>query len=131
MFIVIFLILLTSAVLLEGTVTTLPLVLVCLLCFLIIKRSRIIFYSALIAGLILDLFTLQPLGSSALYFIVFLYLVILYKKKYEINSYPFVIVSAFLGSFLFLLLFGYANALISAGISSGIAVILFTVLSLL
>lgn len=122
--------LLTISVFLEGTVTTLPLSLIFLLCFLIVRRSRFIFFSAFLAGLVLDLMRVQPLGSTAIFFLTFLYLVLLYNKKYEINSYPFVAASAFLGSWLYLVIFGYTSALMQAIVSSLIAGVLFAVLSL-
>lgn len=118
--------LLIIAVFLQGTVTTLPLTLIVLLCFLIAKRSRIVFYSAFFAGLLLDVFTLQPLGYSTAFFLIFLYLILLYEKKYEINSYPFVIVSVFLASILFGFTFGSPNIFIDALESIVIAVVLYS-----
>lgn len=117
-------------VLLEGTVTTLPLVFVFLLCALIVKRRRMVFYAAFIAGLFLDLFTVRTIGSEIIFFLLFFYLVLLYQKKYEINSYPFVMVSSFVGSYLFLLIFGYGIQLGKAFISCIFAVIIFAGLSL-
>ena len=126
----ILILLLSIAVLLEGTIISLPLVLVCLLCFLIALRSQSIFYLAFIAGLALDIFKLQPLGSTAIYFIIFLYIIVLYQNKYEIDSYPFVIFSSFLGSYLFGFIFGGSNHVLNAGISSIFAVVLFAMLNL-
>ncbi len=117
--------LLIIAILLEGTVTTLPLVFVCLLCFLIVNKSRGVFYAAFLAGFIIDLFLVRTLGVSSLFFLVFFYLIILYQKKYEINSYPFVIVSSFLGTYLYLLILSKGSALQAASCSA-IAIIIFT-----
>jgi len=118
--------LLIFSVLLEGTVTTLPLVLISLLCFTLRKRSDSIFPIAFGAGLLLDLLRVRVLGLSSLFFILFLFLVLLYQRKYEINSYPFVAVSAFLGSLGFLGIFGGENSLMQSLISALLAVILFS-----
>lgn len=123
------LILLAVSVLLQGTVTTLPLVFICLLCYLVINRGQGIFYAAFFAGLIIDIFLVQAVGVSSLFFLVFFYLVLLYQSKYEINSYPFVIVSSFMGAYLYLLIQGRGDLLIAL-ISSVIAAVLFAVLNL-
>lgn len=122
--------LLLLCVFLEGTVTTLPLVFVCLLCVSIIKRETSIFPLAFFAGILLDFLTLHPIGGSSLFFVVVLFLVQLYQRKYEITSYPFVFVSSFIGSWIFLLFFGYHDALVQAIVSAILALVLFFILSI-
>lgn len=116
------------AVLLEATVTTLPVVAVLLLCYGIAKKENA-FIIAFVAGLLLDIFTLRPLGETSLFLLLFLFLVFLYQRKYEINSYPFVIVSSFLGAYVYLMLFG-STSVTKAMICSVIATVLFAGLSL-
>ncbi len=116
------------ALLLEGAVTTVPLVLICLLCLLLVKRGPSVFAVAFLAGMFLDILTVKVLGTSSLFFIIFLFLILLYQRKYEINSYPFVAAAAFLGSVLFLLVFGYGNWFWQSVISSLLALLLFGVL---
>lgn len=125
-----FIIILIVALFLEGTITTLPLVLVGLLCLTIMKREPMIFVVAFLSGLILDLLTVHPVGLSSLYFIVFVFLIFLYQRKYEINSYQFVGVLAFIGSFVFLSIFGGGNLFFQSLISAIIAIILFAIMSL-
>jgi cell shape-determining protein MreD len=122
--------LLLLLLLLEGTVTTLPLVFVYLLCFSIIKRDTSVFPLAFVAGIVLDLMTVHPVGGSSLFFVIILFLVQLYQRKYEITSYPFVFVSSFIGSWLFLMIFGYHDTVMQAIISSIFALALFFVLSI-
>src|SRR4051812_14231819 len=105
----IFSVMLAIALLLEGTITTLPLVLVCLLCLGISRRDVVTFFIAFFVGFFLDVFTLHPIGKTSLFFVIFLFLVSLYQRKYEINSVPFVIVASFIGSLLFLWVFGQKN----------------------
>jgi cell shape-determining protein MreD len=127
----ILLILLSLAVLLEGSITTLPLTLVCLLCLTIIKRDDKVFIAAFIAGLFLDIFALRQVGGTSIFFLLFVFLLLLYQRKYEIYSTPFVLVATFMGSALFLFTFGYGNVLGQAVLSTLIAGVLFSFIRLL
>ena len=125
-----FTVLLAFSIFLEGTITTLPLVLVCLLCMTILRRDWVVFPAAFFAGLLLDTLLVRQLGGSSIFFLVYVFLIFLYKRKYEINSYQFVFTASFFGSILFLLAFGYNNVFLQAVISSFIAVVLFMVLKI-
>jgi cell shape-determining protein MreD len=122
--------LLIISVFLEGTITALPLVLVCLLCLTILKRDAVVFFAAFFAGLILDVLVVHRVGGASIFFLSYVFLILLYQKKYEINSYIFVAVSAFLGSLGFLGMFGYGNMFWQALVSSLIAVVLFAIFKL-
>ncbi len=119
------LILLLIAIILEGSLTTLPLVLICLLCLTIIKRDAFGFLIAFIAGLLLDTFALRPLGWTSVFLLIFVLLILLYQRKYEIYSYQFVMTAAFLGAALFLWVFGYNDVWLQAGIAAFIGLGLF------
>lgn len=114
---------------LEASVTTLPLVFLTLLCLAILVRKEWIFATAFVAGLVLDALSFRLLGQSSLYFIVYIFLVFLYQRKFEIATKYFIFASSFCGSLGFLLFFSYENALLQSLISSVIAVLIFTVLS--
>jgi cell shape-determining protein MreD len=118
--------LLIISILLEGTVTDIPLTLVCLLALTIMRRDLAVFVVAFFSGLIWDVMTLHRLGGASMFFLVFVFLIFLYQRKYEINSYPFA--SSFLGGWIFLFIFGYGNAVGQALLGSLIAVILFGIL---
>jgi cell shape-determining protein MreD len=119
------LILLCIAVFFEGTVTSLPLVLVCLLCLTIQRRDGSVFIFALLAGFILDVLSLRAIGSASLFFVVFVFLLLLYQRKYEIDSYPFVGFATFFGSLLFMLLFDGGINLLQVLICTGIGLLVF------
>ncbi len=127
---IIFFISIALFILLEGTVTTIPMVFISLLCALIVMRKPAIFYTAFFAGLFLDLLTVRSTGSTFLFMLLFFYLVLLYRKKYEIMSYPFVIVSTFLGTYLYLLIFGHGGNLILSMICSVVGLALFSALQI-
>ena len=122
---IIFLLVLLLIVFFEGAVTTLPLILIFLLCATILRKEHSLFPIAFFAGLLLDLLQVRPVGSTSIYFVICLFLVLLYQRKYEIDSYPFVAASGFLASFGFLLFFGGGNIFLQSVLSSCFAVLLY------
>lgn len=115
------------SVIFEGTLTTLPLVLICLVSLTIIMRNPFIFFLAFLTGLMLDVFALRAIGESSIFLLVFVYLILLYQHKYEINSYPFVFIASFLGSIAYLLLFGYSSPFMQSAVCAVIAILLFAI----
>jgi cell shape-determining protein MreD len=115
------------AILLEGTLTTMPLVFILLLCYDVLNRSGKVFYSAFAAGILLDIVTVRPIGASAIYFILFFALLLLYQSKYEIRSYFFVAVSSLVGSYMYLSLLAQHRSLAQALLSSCLAVGIYAV----
>jgi len=124
-----FLFFLIFAILLEGTITSVPLVLDVLLVVYILKRKSSLFILALISGIVLDVFSVRTLGLSSIFFISFLCIVFLYERKFETTTYPFVFFSSFLGGASYLLIFGYDHVLEQAVVNSIIAVLLFKLLA--
>ncbi len=106
--------------LLESSVTTIPLVFVTLLCLAVLTRKEWVFAIIFIAGIVLDALFFRALGQSSLYFLIYIFLVFLYEKKFEIATKNFIFVASFLGSFGYLLLFSYGNMIILQSISSAI-----------
>lgn len=115
------------ALLLEGTVTNLPLVFIALVIVTIAMRNLFLFLLAFISGIFLDAFALRPLGETSIFLLLCVFLMLLYQRKYEINSYPFVFLASFVGSLIYLLLFGYSNAFGLAGASIIVSLLLFMV----
>lgn len=118
------------SLLLEGTVTTLPLVLLFLLALGIARQDEAVFILAVLAGILLDILALRPVGITGIFYVVFLFLMLLYDRKYEIHSLPFMAVSSFLGSFVYLLLFVRQEIFLQSVISVFLGVIIFLVFRL-
>jgi cell shape-determining protein MreD len=115
--------------LLESSVTTLPLVFLTLLCLAVLIRKEWIFAVAFLAGLVLDVFSFRLPGQSSLYFIVYIFLVFLYQRKFEIATKYFIFAASFFGSLIFLIIFSYNNLFLQSLISSIIGVLIFAILS--
>ncbi|OGH29824.1 MAG: hypothetical protein A3B41_04030 [Candidatus Levybacteria bacterium RIFCSPLOWO2_01_FULL_37_26] len=106
-------------------ITTLPLVFILLLCLYIVFERTWIFTIAFFTGLFLDLYLVRTLGQTSLYFLVFLIVILLYERKFEIKTKPFVFFVSFLGSLGYLLIFRYDYIFWQAVASAIIAVLIF------
>lgn len=120
-----FLFIVILALFLEGTMTTLPLVFLCLVILTIFMRNLFLFVLAFLAGIFLDAFALRPVGETSIFLLLFVFLLLLYQRKYEINSYPFVFIASFVGALIYLLIFGYQHAYWLASLSAVFAVFVF------
>ena len=113
-------VLLTIALILEASLTTIPFVFLGLLCLLVLLRENWLFIFAFAFGLVLDLVIFKTLGTSSAFFVTFLFLVLLYQSKFEIATTAFVFFASLLGSFGYLLLLGYNNNIILQAILSSV-----------
>lgn len=119
------------AAFLQATVTTLPLFLIALLVIYVLKKNVWVFAAAFLGGLLLDVAAVRSLGQTSLFFISFLALISFYQRKFEINTLPFILFSAFAGSALFFYLFGAKTFLLQSLTSTAFAAILFLGLRLI
>lgn len=118
------LLLLFIAIILEATITTVPLVFIILFCFAVVFHLSAIFLWSFLCGIVLDVVTFSPVGTRSLFFLLLLCLTFLYQRKFEIQSFPFVLIFSFLGSLLYgwILRFDYffAQAIVAALIAVGL-----------
>lgn len=120
--------LLCIAILLEGSVTSLPLVLSMLLVLAVNVHKQDVFVAAFLAGFLLDVMLVRPVGLTSIFFLCMLLLVFLYEKKYEIKSLFFVVIFAGLSSALYLMIFHSPDYFLQVVISTFIAGGLFSLL---
>lgn len=127
----IFLVLLfVLSLILQGSVTTIPLVLVLLLNLAIATKKTSVFLIAFLCGLTLDIMLGNPLGQTSIFYLGFLATVFLYERKFDVQTFPFVFISSFFGSIVYLILFDgrfiFLQSLTSALISIGFFFLLIT-----
>ena len=120
-----FVILILILALLQTSVTTLPLVFLLFLNAAVVAKKTWIFPIAFLTGLALDALLLNPLGKTSLFLAIFLFIILLYDKKFDIQTFPFVFLASFIGSFVYFILFQISNAFAQALISAAIATISF------
>lgn len=107
------------------SITTIPVVFVVLLCLFVVMRKSWILPLALVAGLLMDFSSLNLVGKTSLFFIISLFLVLLYERKFEVKTLPFVAISSFVGSAGYLVLFGYDHLIQQSLVSAILAVLIF------
>lgn len=116
--------LLFAAIFLESSFISFPFTFLFLLVLTITAKKQWIFAVSFLSGVLLDLLRLETLGQTSLFFVIFFFIVLLYDKKFDIQTYPFVLISSFLGSLLYLLILG-SLFLEQAIASSLMAILLF------
>lgn len=117
-----------AAIIFESTITTVPLILAVLTVYMILNKQTRFFYAGFAGGIILDSLSVRVLGSSSAFFVIWLYLILLYDRKYEIKSSVFVFLSIFFGSVIFLYVFKYNYVLLNALTASGFGLVLYLIL---
>ena len=105
---------LVFALILESSITTLPLIFVVLLVFTLIYKKSSIFLFAFLFGIIFDILSFRTIGLSGIFLSVVLF---------------FVLISSFIGSLGFLIFLGYNNSVIlQSAVSSFLGLVLFKLL---
>ena len=112
-----------------STITTIPIIVSMLLCFTVIFRSPWVFVAALFGGLLVDVFLLRTFGITSLFLVILTFMIFLYQRRFEIQTVPFVFIASFIGSFIYLKMFGYSQILVQALAASLLALFLFKILS--
>lgn len=128
----ILLVLIFILTLLEGSVTTLPLVILFFINAAIVTKKTWVFPIAFLTGLVLDILLLNPLGGTSIFLAIFLFIVLLYDKKFDIQTFPFVFLSSFIGSLIyFITILHVPNIFTQAIISTAIGTLSFFLLVIL
>lgn len=115
-------------VFLEGTFSSVPLFLDGIILGYVFTKDTYIVWGACVGGIILDILLFQTLGISSIFFLCILFVFLLYEKKFEIKTVPFVFVSTFLSTILFFQFFGerifFTQSLVNAIFTGFIAFII-------
>lgn len=126
-----FLPLILVAIFFECTITSLPLLLIILTVIVILRKDIWLSVFAFLGGLLIDVSAVRTMGISSIFLICWVFLILLYERKYEINKYPFVVISIFTGSLLYLFIKNSYSPVLQAVVSGVIGGIAFALLSLL
>lgn len=98
----------------QSSVTTIPLVLNVLLVYYIVKKESWVVGAAFFSGFLLDIITLGHLGKSSVFLIIFLFIVMLYERKFEIQTVTFVFFASFFGSLAYFFVLGQSVVVFQA-----------------
>lgn len=113
---------------LQGSVTTIPLVLILLINLAIAAKDSSVFLIAFVCGLILDVMLGNTLGITSIFYMSIIVVIFLYERKFDIQTYPFVFFSSFLGSFLYLILFGARFVFLQSLFTAAVSILFFFLL---
>jgi len=102
------------SILLESTLITLPLTFLIILFASVIIRKNEIFALAFFSGLFLDILAFKNVGWSSIFFVIFVFLVFLYQRKFEVETLHFVAITALIGSFIYLFIEGVSFVIVQA-----------------
>lgn len=108
---------------LESTSIPLPVSFIFLLLLTVWKRDESIFFLAFLCGILLDILMVRNIGVSSLFFLVTVFLILSYQRKYEIHSFQFVSVASFIGSLIYLILFPRSGIVMYAILSCLVAML--------
>lgn len=108
----------TLSIIIEATIIPLPLTLLVILLMSVFYEGETVFLVALIAGFILDGLAMRGLGSTSIFYLVFLFLVFIYESKFERKSLPFICLASCLGSWVYFLVFGSSVLWLQVGLST-------------
>ena len=126
-----FVILILTSIVLQSSVTTLPLVILFFLNAAVVAKKTWIFPMAFLAGLVLDVLLLNPLGGTSIFLVILLFVVLLYDKKFNIQTFPFVFLASFIVSLIYFIVIGHtSNIFIQAIISAVVSTLSFFLLVL-
>lgn len=115
------------SLLLQSSVLSLPLVLLVIIVITVVYKNYFVFVLAFIFGILLDILSFKTIGFSPVFFSIIIFLILMYERKFEIQTNYFVIFSSALGSFLFIIFYGYGNLILGTIVSVGIGVLMFRV----
>lgn len=96
-------------IIIESSITTMPWVLMFLIFFAVFVRSEVVFVMAFMSGVFIDILTLRPIGITSIFFLVILFLILLYERKFEIGTVYFVTIATFISSLLYFIVFPSSN----------------------
>lgn len=121
-----FIILITMLLIpIQATFISIPLPLAVLIPAVVIYKKSWVFILATISGFFIDALTFKLVGITSITLVMFLFLIMLYQKKFEIINLPFISCVTFISSFIYLLIFHYHYIFLASIINSAVAVILF------
>ena len=121
-------VLLTLFVIIISGITTIPFPIGLLAIATVLSKKPWVFFLALGLGLFLDLISIRALGYTSLALTIFVFILFLYEKKFETRTSTFVFISTFLGSAIYLIIFGYQQIFLQSLVNSLLAVLIFKII---
>ena len=110
---------------LETSAFSMPFLIIGLIAATVVFKNYISFLFALVFGIMLDVLTFKTIGISAFLFIILVFIIFSYQKKFEITTNYFVIFASFLAGLIFSFIFGLNHIIFQSIVSVVLGVIAF------
>ncbi len=107
---------------LQGSLFSFPLVFVLLTAIAIKDRKTWIFTLAFFSGLILDSLYFKTIGTTSIFFLLFVFALFTYERKFETDSAFFIFVSSFIGAMVLFLILGETFILLKSLVTSTLTI---------
>lgn len=121
-------IVLITALILETSLTTLPLIVGVFIFLTVVLRQNWIFPAAFFTGIIFDILSLRAIGGTSIFLTLMIFIIYLYENKFETATFPFIFIFSFISSFIFLIILGYQNFFIQSFVVSILTALFFQLL---
>jgi hypothetical protein len=118
-------VLLTLFAVFVNGISTIPFSVGLLVISTVIFKKSWVFFLAFGLGLFLDLTAIRLLGYSSLILTILVFILFLYERKFETGTTVFVFISTFLGSLIYLMIFGYQEIFLQALVNSMLTILFF------
>ena len=113
---------------LQASIITTPISLLILIVFYCFYQDEWIFFAAFLSGVILDIVLVQYVGITSGYFLICIFLISLYQRKFEVSSYYFLSLYIFFSTVFYAWIFSIRQPLLVAIMSSFIGIGYFWIL---
>lgn len=101
----------------EGTFVSVPFFVVSVVLTAVIFRSQRMIVTVFLLSILYDVITLSQIGQTSMFSLLLIVLILLYERKFETKTLPFVFFMSLIASSLYLLLFGSYAFFIQLAIS--------------
>lgn len=122
------LLLVLIAVILEGTILSLPLVAMSLLLLTVQFKTADVFIVAFFSGLALDVLLVRQIGETSVVFLILLLFVFLYDRKYEVRSLLFVTLGTAIAIGVYLIIFPSSDRMVQILLTTLLGASIFTII---
>lgn len=123
-------VLLALTLFVEVSLTSLPFLVGVLIFLAVTYRKDWVFPAAVLVGLVFDILTLRTIGTTSIFLALLVFLIFIYENKFETETVPFVFISTFIASFIFLIFLGFSNLVAQSLIVAFLTALLFRLSSI-
>lgn len=101
-------------IILQASIFTLPFLPGIFVMFSVLSQKKWVIFAAFLSGILFDILAFKTIGTTSIFLTILVFLIYIYKNKFEIQNSRFVFIAVSFFSFLFLIIMGFDGALFQA-----------------